>query len=209
MDDDLLAATRRADRLARSGATVVGISLQACLAGLTVLWALLSSVGLGRPIGIVWTVLAGIGAVVTVVAWIRARRTGTLVPFVVAGAERPVAVLAPARRRELRRQLRRADPVSEPYAGLVRSLIGWQRRSSRAAVPVLLGTLITLLGLSGSIAMATGLGWSLMIGTVAAAAVVTVLARVEARRWTTVLEQAEGDGTGATATPRDRGRDSA
>lgn len=194
MDDDLSTATRRAAHLARSGATVVGVSQQAGFAGLAVLWTFLTAIGFVRPVGVVWTVLAAIGATVAITAWVRARRSGSLLPFVVLERERPLAVLDPARRRELRRQMRRPDAVTAPYAGLIRGLVEWQRRSSRAAVPMLVGMLLGLLGLSGSIATNGGpAGWSLMIGTIAVAVFITVISRLEARRQLAIQEQTRGD----------------
>lgn len=194
MDDRLITATRRADHLAAVGSTVIGISQQAALAGLSVLWTALGAVGITRPAELVWTIIAAIGAVLTVTVWIRARRTGALLPFFLSAPERPLAVLTPAQRRELRRQLRRPGTVTEPYAGLVRSMIDWQRRSSRAAVPVLVGVFLSLVGLSGSVAMTNGTaGWSLMVGLFAVAVFITVAGRLESRRQLLVREQAQHD----------------
>lgn len=194
MDDRLVTATRRADRLAAVGGTVIGISQQAGLAGLSVFWTALGAVGITRPAGLIWTIISAIGAVLIVTVWIRARRTGALLPFFLTAAERPLAVLTPAQRRELRRQLRRPGTVTEPYAGLVRSVIDWQRRSSSAAVPLLVGMFLTMVGLSGSIATTNGpAGWSLMVGILAVAAFITVVSRLESRRQLLVREQAHND----------------
>lgn len=194
VDDRLITATRRADRLAAVGGTVVGISQQAALAGLSVLWTALTAVGIARPTELVWTIIAAIGAVLTVTVWIRGRRTGTLLPFFLTAPERPLAVLTPTQRRELRRQLRRPGTVTEPYAALVRSMIDWQRRSTRAAVPMLVGMFLSAVGLSGSVAMTDGLaGWSLTVGLLAVAVFITVASRVESRRQLRVREQAQHD----------------
>ncbi|WP_139196687.1 hypothetical protein [Curtobacterium sp. MMLR14_014] len=73
-------------------------------------------------------------------------------------------------------------------------MIDWQRRSSRAAVPVLVGVFLSLVGLSGSVAMTNGTaGWSLMVGLLAVAVFITVVSRFESRRQLLVREQAQHD----------------
>lgn len=186
--DDLLIATRRAEHLEQHGATVVGPSQQAGLAGIGVVWALLTCVIAWSPTTWAWGVLAIGGAVISVATWIRDRRRRALIPFLVADPEQPFGVLTRARRRDIGRQMRGRDPVTDDTAPLVRAMLGWQRRSTRIAVPVLIGLFAGLVGMAGATLRTTGgFGVALLVFAFVVAVSVTVLGVVEARRRRRVL----------------------
>lgn len=163
--------------------------MHAALAGLSVVWTLLTTVQIDRPAAATWTAIALVGAVVAVGSWIRARRTGTLLTFVVEEPERPLAVLDRTDRRELRQQMRSPDTVTARWAPVIDGMVRWQRRSSRASALLLSGMLLSLVGLAGSTTATNGpLGWWLLAFSLAVAAFIVSAVAFEVRRNRRLLE---------------------
>lgn len=78
-DPVLLEAQRRAERLAAHGPTVRGVSVTATLAVISVLWTLLAAAPLlDGPWRFGPVLVAAVGAVIAVRAWVLARRRHTL-----------------------------------------------------------------------------------------------------------------------------------
>lgn len=174
-DDRWAAAARAAEALARGPRRGRGPSIQAALAAAATLVA-----GIDVPLavlgGLDWRVaVAVLGWVVAVGAWSVARRRGRLEPFL--SARSPVALLGAADRRDLRRQLRGAEVPTPRSVDLVDAITRWQRRTSAATLPSLVGLGIVLLGSPGPLVPAIVL---------ATAVLVVVLAVAERRRWSRV-----------------------
>lgn len=190
--DSLIIAGRRAQHLAQHGATVVGISQQAGLASLSILWVLLALVSAFHLTTVIWFLLTVAGAAVAVVSWIRARRRRTLLPFAVEEAERPFQVLDKVQRQAVKRQMRGRDPVKPVAAPLVRGMHLWQRHSSRAAMPTLIGMGLGIAGLAGSTIHTVGdWGSVLLVFELAVAVFITIAGLAEARRRNRVLAATE------------------
>ena len=181
-DPALLEAQRRAERLAAHGPTVRGVSVTATLAVISVLWTLLAAAPLlDGPWRFGPVLVAAVGAVIAVRAWVLARRRHTLQPFLMAQDERPFAALQAQQRRAVWRQVIGRAPVTAESAPLVRAFTAWQRRSSEAAVPSVLGMGFGLVGLAWALGLSEG-EWWLLVSAVVAAAFVWVATRIETHR---------------------------
>jgi hypothetical protein len=193
---DLAEATRRAEYLVEHGPTVVVMSQQAGLTALSVLWVAATAPAAFRLTTLVWFLLAVAGTVVAVTAWVRARRHRRLLPYLVETPEQPLGALTPADRKSVTRQVSGRAPVAPEAVPLVRALLAWQRRSTRMAIPPLVGTGLSLLALTGSTLATLGpWRWLFVVLIVCTAAFVTVLSMIEKRRRERVV--AEIDRAGA------------
>jgi Flp pilus assembly protein TadB len=133
---------------------------------------------------------------VAVTAWVRARRHRRLLPYLVETPEQPLGALTPADRKSVTRQVSGRAPVAPEAVPLVRALLAWQRRSTRMAIPPLIGMGLSLLALTGSTLATLGpWRWLFIVLIVCTAAFVTVLSMIEKRRRERVV--AEIDRTGA------------
>ncbi|PZF60731.1 hypothetical protein DEI81_12070 [Curtobacterium sp. MCBD17_013] len=191
-DDNFVIAGRRAERLAQHGATVVGISQQAGAAGLCSLWLLVTVTSASRSTTLVWFLLTVAGAGVAFTSWIRARQLHTLLPYTIEAPERPFQVLDKAQRRTIGRQIRGKETVTPVTARLVRATHLSQRRSTRAALPPLIGMGLGVAGFAGSLIRTVG-GWgsALLVLELATAVAVTIAGLVEANRRNRVLAATE------------------
>jgi hypothetical protein len=192
---DLAEATRRAEYLVEHGPTVVVMSQQAGFAGMSILWALISVPSVLRTDSVVWFLFALAGAVVNVTAWVRARRHGRLLPYLVETPQQPLGALTPADRKSVTRQVSGRAPVPPEAVPLVRAMLAWQRRSIRTSAPTLIGTGLSLLGLGGATAPTFGSGWAFLVFIAVIAVFVTVATVIGVRRSRRVL--AEIDRAGA------------
>lgn len=173
--DRWAAAGRAAEALARGPKPVRGPSIQVAL---VVAATLMTGVGVLLEVlgGSHWrVVVAVVGWVVAVGSWVHARRHGRLEPFL---PERsPASLLVPTERRELRRQLRGLEAPTARSVELVDAVLRWQRRTSAASLPSLVGLGLVLLGnprpLVHGIVLATGV-------------LLVVLVAWEHRRWNRV-----------------------
>jgi membrane protein implicated in regulation of membrane protease activity len=186
-DAALLEATRRAERLAEHGPTVHGPSATGLLVVPAALMALaVPVVVFGERWWIGPVTVAVLGVVLAVRSWLVARRRHTLQPFRITTDERPFAVLDRGQRQRSWRQITGRGPVTADSAPLVRAFLGWQRRSSRAAVPGLVALGVVLVGSSWGLALASGDVWLLVLLLVVAV-FITVMNAIEARRMERVL----------------------
>jgi Flp pilus assembly protein TadB len=193
---DLAEATRRAEYLVEHGPTVVVMSQQAGIAVSSVLWVVGTAPAAFRLNALVWFLLAVAGTVVAVTAWVRARRHGRLLPYVVETPEQPLGALTPADRKSVTRQVSGRAPVTPEAVPLVRAMLAWQRRSTRMVYPTLVGLGLGLFGFAGSTLATPGpWRWLFVVLIVCTAAFVTVLSMIEKRRRERVL--AEIDRAGA------------
>lgn len=190
--DDLVIAGRRAQHLAKHGATVVGISQQASVAGLSILWVFLALASAFHLTTVIWFLVTVAGAVVAFVSWIRARGRRSLLPFTVEEPERPFQVLNKAQRRAVRRQMRGQNPVKPDTVPLVQGMHLWQRQCSRAAMPTLIGMGLGIAGLAGSTIHTLGdWGAVLLVFELAVAVFITIAGFAEAHRRDRVLATTE------------------
>lgn len=190
--DDLAIAQRRAENLASHGGTVVSFSQQAAAAGLSVLWAVMVATRTSSPGNLAWLLLAGAGTAICVLSWVRARLARTLLPYRVEEPERPLVVLRKKQRVEIAKQIRGQESTTPLTAPLVRGILLWQRRSTRIALPTLIGMGLGLIGLGGS-TIQTGQVWSFAVfgAELAAVFIIAVVAVVEACRRHRVLTTIE------------------
>ncbi|MBO9039067.1 hypothetical protein [Curtobacterium flaccumfaciens] len=192
---DLAEATRRADHLVEHGPTAVVLSQQAGFAGMSILWAFISVPSVLRTDSVIWFLFALAGAVVNVTAWVRARRHRRLLPYLVETPEQPLGALTPADRKSVTRQISGRAPVTPESVPLVRAMLAWQRRSTRASAPTLIGTGLSLVGLGGASATTFGWGWAFLVFIAVVVVFVTVATVIGVRRSRRVL--AELDRVGA------------
>jgi hypothetical protein len=185
-DDALALAQRRAEHLAQHGPTVIGMSLQALFAGTSVVWALGAATFSFHGSGLVWFVLAAVGAVVSIASWLRARRRSTLLPFTIEEPERPLPVLDKAQRGAVGRQIRGRQEVTPTTAPLVGAMLVSQQRSGRAVLLSVIGTGLGLVGLAGSLR-----DTALLVFILAVVVVVTIAAILEGRTRKRVQAQVE------------------
>ncbi|PZF56749.1 hypothetical protein DEJ23_09360 [Curtobacterium sp. MCSS17_008] len=120
-------------------------------------------------------VVAALGWVVAVGAWLHARRHGRLEPFI--PHRSPVSLLAPTDRRDLRRQLRGVDAPTPRSVEMVDAIVRWQRRTSAATLPSLIGLALVLLGNPRPLVPVLVLATSVLL---------VVLMALERRRWARV-----------------------
>lgn len=187
---DLAEATRRAEYLVEHGPTVVVMSQQAGIAVLSVLWVAGTAPAAFRLDTLVWFLLVVAGTVVAVTAWVRARRHGRLLPYLVKTPEQPLGAFTPADRKSVTRQISGRIPVAPEAVPLVRAMLAWQRRSTRMAIPTLVGMGLGLFGFAGSpLATPDPLRWLFVVLIVCTAAFVTVLSAIEKRRRERVLAE--------------------
>ena len=192
---DLAEATRRAEYLVEHGPTMGVMSQQAGLAAMSVLWVAATAPAAFRLTTLVWFLLAVAGTVVSVAAWVRARRHRRLLPYLVETPEQPLGALTPAERKSVTRQVSGRAPVAPEAVPLVRAMLAWQRRSTRISAPTLIGTGLSLLGLGGASATTLGWGWAFLVFIAVVAVFVTVATVIGVRRSRRVL--AELDRAGA------------
>ena len=192
---DLAEATRRAEYLVEHGPTMGVMSQQAGLAAMSVLWVAATAPAAFRLTTLVWFLLAVAGTVVSVAAWVRARRHRRLLPYLVETPEQPLGALTPAERKSVTRQVSGRAPVAPEAVPLVRAMLAWQRRSTRISAPTLIGTGLSLLGLGGASATTLGWGWAFLVFIAVVAVFVTVATVIGVRRSRRVL--AEIDRAGA------------
>ena len=186
-DAALLEATRRAERLAEHGPTVHGPSATGLLVVVAALMALaVPVVVFGERCWIGPVTVAAVGMVLAVRNWFVARRRHTLQPFRITTDERPFAVLDRGQRQRAWRQITGRAPVSAASVSLVRAFLGWQRRSSRGAVPSLVAFGVVLLGTSWGLALSSG-DVRLLVLVPAVAVFVTLMNVIEVRRGERVL----------------------
>ncbi len=188
-EDNLALAERRAERLVEHGATVVGISMQAVFAGMSVLWSLIAMTSVRGSVFHVWlAVVAAIGLLLAVGGWILARRRHTLQPFPGTDLEDPWHVLDEAQRRRIAAQLRGREPVTTESAPLVRAMLLWQRRAARSILPALSGAALCLLATGATSSLPLGGGWPwLLTLELLAVSFVTAKVIVERRRRNRIL----------------------
>ena len=184
---DLAEATRRAEYLVEHGPTVGVVSQQAGLAAMSVLWVAATAPAAFRLTTLVWFLLAVAGTVVSVAAWVRARRHRRLLPYLVETSEQPLGALTPAERKSVTRQVSGRAPVAPEAVPLVRAMLAWQRRSTRISAPTLIGTGLSLLGLGGASATTLGWGWAFLVFIAVVAVFVTVATVIGVRRSRRVL----------------------
>ncbi|WP_434770469.1 hypothetical protein [Curtobacterium flaccumfaciens] len=184
---DLAEATRRAEYLVEHGPTMGVMSQQAGLAAMSVLWVAATAPAAFRLTTLVWFLLAVAGTVVSVAAWVRARRHRRLLPYLVETPEQPLGALTPAERKSVTRQVSGRAPVAPEAVPLVRAMLAWQRRSTRISAPTLIGTGLSLLGLGGASATTLGWGWAFLVFIAVVAVFVTVATVIGVRRSRRVL----------------------
>jgi len=192
---DLAEATRRAEYLVEHGPTVVVMSQQAGFVCISILWAFTSVPSVLRSDSVIWFLFALAGAVVNATAWVRARRHGRLLPYLVETPQQPLGVLTPADRKSVTRQISGRAPVAPEAVPLVRAMLAWRRRSTRTSAPTLIGTGLSLLGLGGASATTFGWGWAFLVFIAVVVVFVTVATVIGVRRSRRVL--AEIDRAGA------------
>lgn len=196
-EDNLALAQRRAERALESDSTVVGFSVQAALAGMSLIWALMALPS-ARDQGVqVWPLaVAAVGVVIAVTSWLVARRRRLLQPFPGTDLEHPFGVLSASQQRTVTMQLRGRTAVSQESAPLLRAMILGQRRATRVMAPTLVGAGMSLLGAGGSSTARLGGAWSwLLMLELGAVAFVVIALAVESRRRTRVLERMAGLGS--------------
>jgi len=180
-------AQRRAEHLVEHGPTVRGPSVTAVLAVMSVFWTVIAA---GPMLSGVWRfgplLIAATGAVVAVRAWVLGRRRHTLQPFLMAPAERPLAVLAGQQRGAVARQVFGRSPATTDTAPVVRALLAWQRRSTRSALPSLVGFCLGMLALAWS-SWLSAREWWLLVAVPLMVVLIAVMSIVEARRASRVL----------------------
>lgn len=185
-EDNLAIAQRRAERLTEHGPTVVGISQQAGIAGLSLMWLLIAVPSALDGDSHIWfALLAGLGSAVTLASWIIARRQHNLQVFIMDDLEDPMKALNPTQRKAIAMQLRGRVPVPLESVPLVRAMLLWQRRASRAVWPTLAGMGVGLIGLGGTLANG-GFPWLLLL-EFGAVVFVTIVGVVESHRRDRVL----------------------
>ena len=184
---DLAEATRRAEYLVEHGPTMGVMSQQAGLAAMSVLWVAATAPAAFRLTTLVWFLLAVAGTVVSVAAWVRARRHRRLLPYLVETPEQPLGALTPAERKSVTRQVSGRAPVAPEAVPLVRAMLAWQRRSTRISAPTLIGIGLSLLGLGGASATTLGWGWAFLVFIAVVAVFVSVATVIGVRRSRRVL----------------------
>ncbi len=192
-EDNLALAHRRAERVLEHGTTVVGLSLQAALAGMSVMWLLLAvPSSRDHPFQIWFFAIAAVGLVVTVTSWLVARRRGLLQPFGGTDLEHPFRVLNKTQQKDIGMQLRGRKAVTPESAPLVRAMLLGQQRATRVILPSMAGMALGLLAGGGKSALPFGVVWPwLLVLEVAAVVFLTVLLVLEARRRNRVLAAVE------------------
>ena len=192
---DLAEATRRAEYLVEHGPTMGVMSQQAGLAAMSVLWVAATAPAAFRLTTLVWFLLAVAGTVVSVAAWVRARRHRRLLPYVVETPQQPLGALTPADRKSVTRQVSGQAPVPPEAVPLVRAMLAWQRLSTRMAITPLIGMGLSLLAFAGSTLATPGpWRWLFVVLIVCTAAFVTVLSMIEKRRRERVVAEIDRAG---------------
>ncbi|PZE62949.1 hypothetical protein DEJ33_00445 [Curtobacterium sp. MCPF17_047] len=186
-DAALAEATRRAERLAEHGPTVRGLSVTASLAVISVFMTVVVPVLVfGEPWGSGPVVVTVVGMVLAIRAWVVGRRRHTLQPFRIAAEERPFSVLDRTQRRLLWRRITGRTSATADTVPLVRAFLGWQRRSSRGAVPSLIALGVVMLGSAWAIALSSG-DVLLLVLLLVVAVFIGAMTAVESRRRERVL----------------------
>jgi hypothetical protein len=188
-EDNLALAQRRAERVLEHGTTVVGISLQAALAGMSVMWLLQAFPSAPGDQSQIWFFsLAVLGIVITVASWLVARRRNLLQPFGGTDLEHPLRVLNDSQQKAIEMQLRGRVAVTPESAPLVRAMLLGRRRATRVILPSLAGVGLGLLASGAKLSLTLGEAWPwLLLLELGAVVSVTAMLTVEARRRKRVL----------------------
>ena len=195
-EDNLAAAQRRAERMLENGATVVGPSMQAFFVGLSVMWVIQAVSGTSEQDGRVWfSVLGVLGFLIAVTGWLVARRRNLLQPFPGTDLDSPWQVFSETERKAIGAQLRGRAPVVVESAPVVRAMLLWQRRVTRALLPTLAGAGLCLIAAGGATPRPSSWSWPwLSLIEVAAVVSMAAMATVETRRRGRVLRHIAGLG---------------
>lgn len=187
------AATQLARVLVERGPVVVGASVQAGLAGLSILFfALGTSLAALEPSP--WqAIVSGAGCTVALLGWLWARRHDGLEPLLASGEQTPAALLDRDQRRALRSQMRGRTAPTPQSVELVDLLTRRQRASARNTWPTLIGFGVALVGAN----LTSGI---LLLGFLGVGVFIAVVSWIGRRQWNRVR-------AAISRVPRDRRED--